>query len=753
MDNRGYSLVTDAGGNVYTVGQFSGTCDFDPSPAVYTLTAAGMNDIFICKLNSSGNFVWAKRIGGTSDEIAEDVALDASGNVYTFGSFAGTPDFDPGGSTYTMTSLGQTDIYVSKLDASGNFVWAKQMGGTWWDSANSIAIDGAGDIIITGEFSQTADLDPGPGTATFTSNGADDLYICKLNSSGTFVWAKRIGSTSGDFSNAVEVDNSNNILICGYFTGTTDFDPNGGIFNLSSSGFEDVYVCKLSSAGNFIWAKNMGSNTVDYGKGLAVDASGNVYTTGSFRATADFDPGAGVFNLTSNGGDDIFVSKLDASGNFLWAKNVGSTSLDVGNGIDVDNSGNVYVTGAFRFTVDFDPGPGTYTITTLGFADIFMLKLTTLGDFAWAGQMGSAIDDFGYAVTLDASGIAYTTGFFGATCDFDPTGGVFNLTSFGGEDVFVQKLCPVPYTPGPVSGPSSICGNPSVTYSIAAVPNATAYSWVMPFGWTGSSFTNSISATPGSSGSILVSAYNACGTSASQVFTLVVSSLPAVTAITNATAICAGQSASLSAGGASTYTWNTNSTSTVIVVNPPVSTTYTVTGTNSNGCQNTATVSQVVNALPLVNATTTTSLLCAGQSATLNASGANTYSWNNSSTGSMLVVSPTVTTDYTVTGTDANGCQNTSTVSQVVVLCTGIRSLTQQENLEIYPNPVQGELFVRCTSEKEIRVRVMDVMGKEIQTVEGVSEIRIDLRVYPAGIYFLEINSGKSTITEKIIKE
>src|SRR5262249_36288313 len=159
---------------------------------------------------------------------------------------------------------------------------------------------------------------------------------------------------------SIAVDASGNVYTTGYFTGTADFDPDAGVFNLTAAGSFDIFVSKLSASGNFVWAKVMGGGSDDLGQSISVDASGNVCTTGYFTGTADFDPGAGVFNLTAAGYYDIFVSKLDASGNFAWAKAIGGTGGDEGYSIAIDSSGNVYTTGAFGGTVDFDPNAGVF---------------------------------------------------------------------------------------------------------------------------------------------------------------------------------------------------------------------------------------------------------------------------------------------------------------------------------------------------------------------------------------------------------
>jgi len=379
-DDVGNSIAVDSSGNLYTTGYFEGTVDFDPGAGTSNLTSAGSADVFVSKLDSSGNFVWAKSFGGSSGDRGYSIAVDSSGNVYTTGFFVGTVDFDPGAGTSNLTSAGSYDVFVSKLNSSGNFVWAKSFGGSSPDAGYSIAVDSSGNLYATGAFQGTADFDPGAGTSNLTSAGGADVFVSKLDSSGNLVWAKGFGGSSGDVGNSIAVDSSGNLYATGDFYSTVDFDPGAGTSNLTSAGGSDVFVSKLDSSGNLVWAKSFGGSSPDIGYSIAVDGSGNVYTTGFFEGTADFDPGAGTSNLGSAGGDDVFVSKLDSSGALVWAKSFGGSSPDAGYSIAVDSSGNLYTTGYFVGTVDFDPGAGTSNLTSAGSYDVFVLKLTSSGE-------------------------------------------------------------------------------------------------------------------------------------------------------------------------------------------------------------------------------------------------------------------------------------------------------------------------------------------------------------------------------------
>ncbi|MEI7726012.1 MAG: SBBP repeat-containing protein, partial [Bacteroidota bacterium] len=338
-------------------------------------------------LSLAQDFQWAKTMGSGSIDAALSVKTDPAGNVYSTGVFSDSADFDPGPGVFKLTSAGAEDVFISRLDASGNFMWAKAIGGMFSDYGTSLAIDISGNIYITGHFLGTVDFDPGLGTFNLTSVGSINTFVCKLDAQGNFVWAKSMGGSFQNSANAISLDAGGNIYLAGSFFETVDFDPGAGIFNLTSVGGQDIYISKLDASGNFKWAKAMGGPSDDFPVSIAPDPSGNILTTGAFNETADFDPGSGVFSLTSKGAEDIFISNIDSSGQFVWAKSMGSESFDEGQAITTDASGNVFVTGFFSFTVDFDPGTGVFNLSTPGDKhdyDIYILKLNNSGTFSWA---------------------------------------------------------------------------------------------------------------------------------------------------------------------------------------------------------------------------------------------------------------------------------------------------------------------------------------------------------------------------------
>ncbi|CAN5799231.1 hypothetical protein BH11BAC3_BH11BAC3_12120 [soil metagenome] len=444
----GISVAVDAVGNVYTTGNFSGTADFDPGPGVFNMAYTN-GGVYITKFDGAGNFIWAKQLGVNSGPQVSSIAVDAAGNVCTTGYFYGVQDFDPGAAVFNLTNPDgfQQDCFISKLDANGDFVWAKQIGSAGAnDNGRGVTMDGSGNVIITGWAFGNVDLDPGPGVVNIISP-SDATFIVKLDAAGNFVWGKAFVATAlGRYAQAygVTVDGAGNVYTAGVFTGTVDFDPGPNDYSLTMHNFTDIFVSKLDVNGNFVWAKQMGGNTGGQANAIAVDAVGNVLTTGFYQYTVDFDPGAGVYDLTANSDHDIFILKLDKNGDFVWAKSMGATYFDQGTGIATDATGNVYTTGSFFATVDFDPGPGVSNLTSTEPTtnDIYISKLDASGNYVWAVQAGGIQYDFPYSITLDPSGNIYTTGQFMGTADFDPGLGVYNLINglSNNEAAFVWKL-------------------------------------------------------------------------------------------------------------------------------------------------------------------------------------------------------------------------------------------------------------------------------------------------------------------------
>jgi hypothetical protein len=339
-----------------------------------------------------------------------------------------------------LTAVGKKDIFIQKLDANGNFLWAKSFGGRDYDRGTSIAVDADGNVYTTGYFIDTVDFDPGPDSMKISAVGLWDSFIQKLDANGNLLWAKSIGGNNESYSFLLAIDAKGNVYTSGNFTDSIKFDPGTGVKNLSAKGDEDVFILKYNDKGNLLWAKSFGGKSNDYSQSIAFDDKGNVYTIGSFSEAVDFNLGNDTVRISAVGASDIYIQKMDADGNFIWAKSFGGMTSDGGNSIAIDNKGNIFTTGSFRESVDFDPGIGMANLSAIGESDIFIQKLDENGNFLWAKSFGGNLSDVGSSIFIDTVGDVFTTGSLRGTVDFDPGTDVKNLTSVGGEDIFVHKM-------------------------------------------------------------------------------------------------------------------------------------------------------------------------------------------------------------------------------------------------------------------------------------------------------------------------
>jgi Beta-propeller repeat len=413
--DQSHAIAKDTTGNVYVAGGFQGTVDFGAGP----LTSAGGTDIFLLKLDANGTPLWSRRFGGAGDDVGYGVAVDGSGNAYLTGSFQGAVNFGSG----LLASAGGADAFVLKVDTAGNTLWSRSFGAAGDDVGNGVAVDGAGNAYLTGSFHGAVDF----GTGALASAGGSDVFVVKLDSNGNTLWSRRFGGSADGVGNGVALDGSGNPYLTGSFHGAVDL----GSGPLASAGGADIFALKLDTTGATVWSRAFGGPSDDLGSSVAVDGSGNAYLTGSFQGAVDF--GAGP--LTSAGGTDIFLLKLDPTGSPSWSNVYGGPSNDLGSAVTLDGTGNAYLTGSFQGLVDFGAGP----LASSGGMDVFLAKVDSNGATIAAQDMGGAAADAGQAVVPDTSGNAYLTGYFSGTASFNTGSNTVSLTSAGNSDVFVVK--------------------------------------------------------------------------------------------------------------------------------------------------------------------------------------------------------------------------------------------------------------------------------------------------------------------------
>lgn len=376
------SITADVSGNIIVTGSFHDSTDFDPGAGVAMQVSTGGNDIFVQKLDASGNLLWVRTFGDSlADDYSRAVTTDILDNVFVTGNYTGAVDFDPSAGTDIHTSNGWADIYIQKMDASGNFQWAKTFGGSSTDYGYSLTTDPAGNVYVTGLFLNTVDFDPGAGTESHVSNGSYDVYIVKLNISGDLLWAKTFGGADDDEAFGVTISPDNTIYIMGAFSGTVDFDPGAGVTSKTVNGMHDVFILEMDNAGNLLWVNTFGGAGDDYAVALAADVSGNIYTTGYYNAIVDFDSGTGTDNHNFTDGD-VFVQKLDANGNYRWTKTFGDGAGHATSHAIAAALNTVYVTGYFGSSVDFAVGSAVDTHVSAGDIDAFVWQYSCVNTSA-----------------------------------------------------------------------------------------------------------------------------------------------------------------------------------------------------------------------------------------------------------------------------------------------------------------------------------------------------------------------------------
>ena len=394
-------VTVDRDGNVVMAGEFYGSVDFDPGVGVDILTAlanTGSNPQWnwlgavVWKLNSDGNYLWAKAYDGPLFDTGVSVAIDGDGNIAFSGAVADTVDFDPSPEkTLAPSSLGgMADVFVSVFTPSGVLKWANRFGSSGYEVGQSVAFDGAGALYVSGSFQRTTDFNPGEGVESLTAVGSgsdpSDMYLSKFGADGVLEWVRQYkGYGTGDGPAVVSVDSNNSIYMSGNFNGQLIFYTNESkqdTFTVTSVGTRDSFISKWSSSGTHMWTKTFGDSAgAAYGGRTAIEGNGNIFFIGAVSGTVDFNPGSDSFNLTSisQGYTDIFISKLNSAGEFQWAKTMGSALDDYEGGIAVDVSGNVYFTGTFQSTADLDPSNEVKNFVSTGGRDIFISKLNSAG--------------------------------------------------------------------------------------------------------------------------------------------------------------------------------------------------------------------------------------------------------------------------------------------------------------------------------------------------------------------------------------
>jgi hypothetical protein len=321
------------------------------------LYSQGGVDVFVAKFNNSGGVVWLQQLGGSGYDSASSIATDSAGNLYVAGIFTGTVTFG----TNTLTSAGSYDIFLLSYDTNGKLRWARREGGADREQYPVVTVDKSGNAVLAGIFSGTTTI----GTTFLTSAGGQDVFISRYNLSGTPFWSMRLGGASDDDVTGLAITTEGNIVAAGNFGQTINL----GLVTLTNAGSDDIWVAQHTSGGVLSWARRFGGAGYEHTTGLALDRANSIHLTGEFSGQSTL----GGQVISSSGGTDVLVFKLDAAGNDVWALRGGSDVNDTAYGIAADQSANVYVAGYYDRTVVF----GTNSAHTAGGLDFFITRVTT----------------------------------------------------------------------------------------------------------------------------------------------------------------------------------------------------------------------------------------------------------------------------------------------------------------------------------------------------------------------------------------
>ena len=472
-EDHGRDITVDMLGNIYVAGNFGGTVDFNPGQDIFESISKGKKDIFLCKFDSMGEFLWVRTFGGIENDGGHGIAVDEDNNIFVCGSFQDTVDFDPGSGVDTHISGANSSAFLSKFDSGGEFLWTL----TWFgegtfeedydNCAKDVVTDNLGNTFVTGYQYRFE----------FPCTLGNEAFLKKIGPAGNIIFDLIWGDLSDEHGTGVALDNSGNIYVTGFYKMTVDFDPGPGE-DFHESGFKhDAFLSKFNSLGEYQWVRTWGGWDKVGPEGVDVDELGNIYVTGWYygdsQKFADFDPGEGQDLRMAAGYADAFLSKFDANGNFSWAHTwgAGDTSnvhfpmtwwyADLGYDVITDDFGNCYVTGYFSKSVDFDPSEsGTSNETAIGKGDAYLTKFNIDGEFQWVRTWGDddicCDEDAGYyfidcgtGLSIDDFNNIYMSGFFSDNpleyVDFDPGSEIDAHYSNGQTDAFILKILPNGY--------------------------------------------------------------------------------------------------------------------------------------------------------------------------------------------------------------------------------------------------------------------------------------------------------------------
>jgi hypothetical protein len=350
-DQSARGIAADAQGNVVVVGQFSGKVDF--GGGALTSFPGNFDDAYIVKLGPQGNHIWSKNFGDINSQVPHGVAVGPTGDIAMVGDFQTNMTIG----AISLNSAGDIDAFVVVFDSAGTAKWAQAFGDVAAQSAQAVAFDAGGSVLLTGDTVGAIDFGQGAQPLAGTQNA----WAAKLSAAGSITWGKLYGASKAS-GEGIGADATGNVFLAGDHVGKIDFG--GGALD-NTNGGPNVYVAKLDPQGKEIWSHTYGDSQSQHAKGLSVDGKGHAVVAGTFSGAIDFGKG----KIQSGGGVDGFVAKLDTLGCGTWQKGFGDTSFQSASGVSADAAGNVLITGSIAGSANLGGG-----VLTASGDDVFVAR-------------------------------------------------------------------------------------------------------------------------------------------------------------------------------------------------------------------------------------------------------------------------------------------------------------------------------------------------------------------------------------------
>jgi hypothetical protein len=762
------TVDTDNAGNIYAAGYTTSSSAISTVGSFQFAKSPGIEG-FLVKFNSAGIRQWGTYYGSINPDYIYSCKAESSGNVYVAGITVSSSGnyFATAGAHQSTFGGGTADAFIAKFSSTGARIWSTYYGGIGDEEGSSCTCDNKGSVYLSGCTNNGASSIVTPGAHQTVAGGLMDAYLVKFDSSGTRVWGTLYGGSSGDRSGSCINDTTGNVYLIGSSRSTgAGVIATSGSHQSTIGGGIDAFCVKFNSSGIRQWGTFYGGNGNDVGTGCATDLNGNIYFCGQTFSGGSIASAAAHQTTFGGGGDDGFIVKLDGTGVRQWGTYYGGNGADISFDCSVDTLNNLFMTGlSFSTNSVTISTPGSQQPVLAGNKDAFLVKFdgcgappqpaSITGTASFCGSSGSPQT---YSIVPVSGAISYNWNFPSGWSGSSTTNSITlnNIAVSGYLTVSASNTCGA----GPASAISvTVYPNPVISVPGGTVCSGNNFT-LMPTGastYTFSSGSAVISPTTTTTYSVTGTSTAGCVSASPATPTITVLSNPTVTVSGPQTITCIAPTTTINASGASSYTWSgvgiiSGSTSSVATVNQ--ANTYSVIGSVAGCSSNIGLVNVTMNTTPpSISANTTSSVICGPPfqgTATLTATGANTYTWNPGGTGMSISVSPSVTTQYTITGMNtANGCTNTATFTQSVSLCTDISS-PPNEQLEfvIYPNPTSGLLNIQ--GKKGLQIHVYNIVGELILSTQlKTSTIELDLSTQANGVYFIRIG----WVTKKIIKE